>query len=230
MLNSMKSKVATLLLVGSALLTTGCGAAIQIEAAPPAPNTTEHQDDYRQALKTLETIDQKGRAPKTGYSRDQFGKGWKDPDRNGCDSRNDILARDLRDLTYKGTSDCVVASGKLDDPYTGKQIDFLRGQRTSTAVQIDHVVALSDAWQKGAQQWSAEQRLLFANDPLNLLAVDGPANAAKSDKDAATWLPGNKSFRCDYVARQTEVKAKYGAWMTKAEHAAIKDLLTRCLA
>lgn len=95
-------------------------------------------------------------------------------------------------------------------------------------MQIDHVVALSDSWQKGAQLWSSQKRLQFANYPLNLLASDGPTNAAQGDKDAATWLPLNKGVRCDYVARQTEVKAKYGVWMTPAEHQAIKRILERC--
>ncbi|CBT74515.1 MULTISPECIES: HNH endonuclease family protein [Glutamicibacter] len=186
-------------------------------------------EDYAAALELLDEIDIKGRAPKTGYSRDQFGDGWKDPDRNGCDARNDILARDLQDVTYKGSSSCVVLTGTFDDPYTGTTIEFLRGQGTSTAVQIDHVVALSDAWQKGAQQWDAQTRLEFANDPLNLMASDGSANASKGDKDAASWLPPNKSFRCAYVARQTQVKAKYDAWMTQAEHDAIEQLLTACV-
>lgn len=118
---------------------------------------------------------------------------------------------------------------RLRDPFTGETIDFVRGQGTSTLVQIDHVVALSDAWQKGAQLLSAEERLDFANDPLNLLAVDGPTNASKGDGDAATWLPPNKGFRCDYVARQTAVKAKHGLWMTRAEHDAIHRILsTQC--
>lgn len=145
-------------------------------------------------------------------------------------TRNDILARDLVHVTYKSASrPCVVLSGTFDDPYTGKTIQFQRGQQTSTAVQIDHVVALSDSWQKGAQRWDAETRLEFANDPLNLLASDGPTNASKGDKDAASWLPPNKSFRCAYVSRQTQVKAKYDVWMTKAEHAKIKDILTSCI-
>ena len=178
-------------------------------------------------LAQLETIEIKGRAPKTGYDRDLFGAGWKDPDRNGCDARNDILGRDLLDTTAKpGTHDCVITTGTLRDPFTGKTIDFVRGQGTSTKVQIDHVVALSDAWQKGAQQLDAVERLEFANDPLNLLAVDGPTNASKGDGDAATWLPPNKVFRCDYVARQTAVKAKHGLWMTRAERDAIHATIT----
>ena len=96
-------------------------------------------------------------------------------------------------------------------------------------MQIDHVVALSDSWQKGAQRWDAETRLEFANDPLNLLASDGPTNASKGDKDAASWLPPNKSFRCTYVSRQTQVKAKYDVWMTKAEHTAIGNILKSCI-
>lgn len=182
------------------------------------PGTTLHQ---------LAGIPVKGRAPKTGYERSLFGSGWKDPDRNGCDARNDMLRRDLAGIAVKpGTNGCVVTSGVLSDPFTGKRIDFVRGQGTSTQVQIDHVVALSDAWQKGAQKMSEEQRVSFANDPLNLLAVDGPSNASKGDSDAASWLPPNKSFRCSYVARQTAVKAKHGLWMTKAEHEGIKRILT----
>lgn len=179
------------------------------------------------ALAQLETVEIKGRAPRTGYDRDLFGRGWKDPDRNGCDARNDMLNRDLTEVVHRpGTQGCVVASGVLHDPFTATRIDFVRGNDTSVAVQIDHVVALSDAWQKGAQQLSAEQREVFANDPLNLLAVDGPTNMAKSDSDAATWLPPHRAFRCEYVALQTAVKAKHNLWMTQAEHDAIHGILT----
>ncbi|MGO4807592.1 DUF1524 domain-containing protein [Arthrobacter sp. 2MCAF15] len=181
------------------------------------------------ALAVLATLPVKGRAPKTGYSRDQFGPAWSDVDHNGCDTRNDVLRRDLTALALKpGTRDCVVLSGFLADPYTAAAINFRRGNATSTAVQIDHVVALSDAWQKGAQQLTPAQRLSFANDPLNLLAVDGPANQSKSDGDAATWLPPNKSYRCDYVARQISVKSSYGLWVTQAEHDAMARVLSDC--
>jgi hypothetical protein len=181
------------------------------------------------ALAVLATLPVKGRAPKTGYSRDQFGPAWSDVDHNGCDTRNDVLRRDLKSVALKpGTRDCVVLSGVLNDPYTAAAINFLRGNATSTAVQIDHVVALSDAWQKGAQQLSPGQRLSFANDPLNLLAVDGPANQSKSDGDAATWLPPNKAYRCDYVARQISVKSSYGLWVTQAEHDAMARVLSDC--
>ncbi|MCW2131707.1 DUF1524 domain-containing protein [Arthrobacter sp. VKM Ac-2550] len=177
-------------------------------------------------LAQLETVPIKGRAPKTGYDRDLFGNGWKDPDRNGCDARNDMLNRDLTDKAHKpGTQGCVVTSGVLADPFTATTINFVRGNATSTEVQIDHVVALSDAWQKGAQQLAPNQREAFGNDPLNLLAVDGPTNGSKGDGDAATWLPPNKSFRCEYVGLQTAVKAKYGLWMTQAEHDAIRRIL-----
>ncbi len=180
------------------------------------------------ALATLDDLEVKGRAPKTGYDRDEFGPAWADVDRNGCDTRNDILTRDLTDETYKpGTQDCVVLTGNLADPFTATAISFQRGQSTSTAVQIDHVVALSDAWQKGAQQIDEEARRHFANDPLNLLAVDGPANAAKGDGDAATWLPSNKAFRCQYVARQIAVKKTYKLWVTQAEHDAMERVLSQ---
>ncbi|WP_324645260.1 HNH endonuclease family protein [Pseudarthrobacter sp. LT1] len=171
----------------------------------------------------------KGRAPKTGYTRDEFGPAWADTDHNGCDTRNDILARDLTGETLKpGTKNCVVASGTLADKYTGTTINFVRGQDTSSDIQIDHIVPLSDAWQKGAQQLSADQRKELANDPLNLMAADGPTISAKGDKDAATWLPPNKAFRCEYVERQTAVKTKYNLWVTQAEHDAIAGILNNC--
>jgi hypothetical protein len=202
----------------------GCDAAAQ--ASPSSANPEE----AAAALARLETIPVKGRAPKTGYSRDEFGPAWADVDRNGCDTRNDILARDLEDETFKpGTRNCVVATGTLADQYTGTTISFVRGQDTSTAVQIDHIVALSDAWQKGARQLSDEDRRQLANDPLNLMAADGPTNSAKGDKDAATWLPPNKAFRCEYVARQTSVKAKYRLWVTPAERDAIAGILAGCV-
>ncbi|MDQ0869528.1 hypothetical protein QFZ70_002001 [Arthrobacter sp. V1I9] len=181
------------------------------------------------ALVQLESIPVKGRAPKTGYTRDEFGPAWSDTDHNGCDTRNDILARDLTNETFKpGTNGCVVTTGTLADKYTGTTINFVRGQNTSSEVQIDHIVPLSDAWQKGAQQLSADQRKQLANDALNLMAADGPTNSAKGDKDAATWLPPNRAFRCEYVARQTAVKAKYDLWVTPAEHDTINGILERC--
>ncbi|MEV0945306.1 DUF1524 domain-containing protein [Rhodococcus sp. NPDC049939] len=195
---------------------------------------TANDADASDALRQLADLEIKGRAPKTGYDREQFGARWTDDvsvegGRNGCDTRNDILRRDLREIVFKpGSNDCTVQSGTLLDPYTGKTISFVRGENTSDAVQIDHVVALSDAWQKGAQQLDTDTRTNFANDPRNLLAVDGPANQQKSDGDAATWLPSNKSYRCTYVAAQVEVKAAYGLWVTQAEHDAMARILQDC--
>ncbi|MBP1234491.1 hypothetical protein JOE40_004134 [Arthrobacter sp. PvP102] len=180
------------------------------------------------AVDLLATLPIKGRAPKTGYDRALFGQAWADVDRNGCDTRNDILKRDLTGITYTNSVPCKVQSGTLADPYTGTSISFLRGSATSSKVQIDHVVALSDAWQKGAQQLTTEQRTAFANDPLNLQATDGPTNIKKGDGDAATWLPPNKGFRCEYVARQISVKATYSLWVTQAEHDAMAKILADC--
>lgn len=196
-------------------------------APKPAPAPVKPAVTPAQAK--LATVAIKGRAPKTGYTRAQFGSAWIDTDKNGCDQRNDILKRDLTGETFQaGTKNCVALTGTLADKYTGKTIKFVRGVKTSTAVQIDHIIPLSDAWQKGAQKLTAEQRKQLANDPLNLMASDGPTNGAKGDRDAATWLPPNKAFRCEYVTRQTEVKAKYRLWMTQAEHDAIAGILKAC--
>lgn len=179
------------------------------------------------ALAQLAELRVAGRGPKTGYSREEFGPRWRDIDRNGCDQRNDILRRDLTDLTFKaGTRDCVVLTGTLLDPYTGSTIRFERGG--ASEVDIDHVVALSNAWQMGAARWDGDTRGRFANDPLNLAASDASANRQKGDGDAATWLPRNKSFRCAYVARQIAVKARYGLAVTKAEKDAMERVLGRC--
>ena len=170
----------------------------------------------------------------TGYGRAQFGPAWTDDvtvadGHNGCDTRNDILRRDLTHVVIKaGTDGCVVASGVLRDPYTATVIAFTRGQQTSSAIQIDHVVALGDAWQTGAQQLSLPVRTNMANDRLELLAVSGAANDQKGDADAASWLPPNKAFRCSYVAIQVAVKVRYHLWVTPAEHAAIARVLAKC--
>jgi len=175
-------------------------------------------------LDVLAALAVKGRAPKTDYTREKFGANW--TIKNGCDTRNIILNRDL--INSIVDEKCNVISGTLNDPYSGKIIQFKRGSDTSGAVQIDHVVALSDAWQKGAQQFTSVKRIELANDPLELLAVDGDLNMQKSDGDAATWLPPNKSFRCQYVARQIAVKQKYGLWVTQAEYDAMMVVLDKC--
>ena len=173
----------------------------------------------------IETLAVKGRAAKTGYDRSSFSH-WRDPDRNGCDARNDILRRDLRNLVIKSDSNgCKVLGGVLADPYSGKNIDFVFG---ASLVDIDHVVALSNAWQTGAAYFDKTKRSQIANDPLNLLAVDAKLNRQKGDADAATWLPPAKSYRCEYVARQIAVKIKYSLWLTAPEKSAMSKILASC--
>ena len=181
------------------------------------------------ASSVLLTLPVKGRAPKTGYTRAQFGQAWADVDRNGCDTRNDMLKRDLTEIVYKvKTRNCVVASGILLDRYSGETINFVRGNATSMEVQIDHVIALSNAWQTGAFKLTVLQRTALANDPMNLFAVKGRLNLQKSDGDAATWLPPLKSFRCAYIAQQIAVKAKYSLWVTAPEKEAMLRILATC--
>ncbi len=212
-------------------------AATRTTATHP-PRVTAVPIDRRQAsnhtaLALLATLSVKGRAPMSGYSRALFGPAWTDDNddplgHNGCDTRNDILRRDLTARVIKpGSNGCAVLTGTLADPYTATTIHFTRGRASSSAVQIDHVVALGDAWQTGAQQWSSARRVDLANDPLNLLAVDGPTNEQKGDADAASWLPPNSAYRCAYVARQVAVKARYRLSVTPAEHDAIASILTR---
>jgi hypothetical protein len=195
-------------------------------AAPPAAAAAPASVHAGTALAVLATLRVKGRAPMTGYVRTaKFGAAWLDVDRNGCDTRDDVLRRDLTAVTG---SRCTVRTGVLHDPYTRTTIHFVRGVKTSAAVQIDHIVPLGDAWQTGAQGWTQAKRIDLANDPINLFAVDGPSNEQKSDSDAASWLPPNKSFRCTYIAHQVGVKKAYGLWVTTAEKAAMQRVLTTC--
>ena len=181
------------------------------------------------AIEALATLAVKGRAPKTGYARSEFGQTWADVDRNGCDTRNDILKRDLTEVLFKEkTRNCVVLSGILVDRYSGETINFVRGNITSMEVQIDHVVAMSNSWQTGAFKLTLAQRTALANDPMNLFAVKGRLNSQKGDGDAATWLPPLKKFRCAYVAQQIAVKAKYSLWVTAPEKDAMTRILNTC--
>ena len=195
-------------------------------AAAPTPSPTPEPVAVEgTALAVLAGLDEKGRGPKTDYDRDLFG--WRDDmDRNGCDTRNDILRRDLTAITLKGgTNGCVVQRGTLDSPYSGDTVDF---DRENSTVDIDHVVALSDAWQTGAASWDEQTRREFANDPLNLIAVESSLNRQKGDGDAATWLPPLKDYRCEYVARQIAVKDKYELWVKPAEADAMERVLGDC--
>ena len=172
------------------------------------------------------TIPVRALEPDDGYTRERFGQAWADVDGNGCDTRNDVLARDLADARLD-PGGCLVLAGTLDDPYTGTVIAFVRGPDSAT-VQIDHLVALDDAWRTGARSWPAARRLGFANDPANLIAVSGDANQDKGAADASGWLPPQAGFACVYVARQLRVKAAYGLWLTPDEHAAADRALRGC--
>lgn len=199
---------------------------------PSAASSTAAPVGAGSALAALTQLPVKGRASRTGYARAQFGEAWTDDNNqlwghNGCSTREDVLRRDLADVVLR-PGGCKVASGTLRDPYTGRDVEFVRGPRTSTLVQIDHVVPLSNAWQTGAQQWTQSQRQDFANDPLELLAAAGAVNEAKGDGDAATWLPSDKMFRCEYAARMVAIKLKWHLWVTPAERDVLARLLGTC--
>ncbi len=237
---TLSKKTIVALAAGLALLVSGC--TLEAEQPGSSPSTSSPTPDaaapsastspsasgktptvLSAATQAALALEVKGRAPKTGYERDQFGSGWIDVDRNGCDTRNDMLRLRLTDTVMEG--DCRVMSGTLDDPFTGTAIEFIRG---ASEVDIDHLVALSDAWQKGAAQWEFAKRVALANDPLNLEPVDASSNRQKGDGDAATWLPPDHSFRCDYVSRQIAVKSKYELWVTQAEQDAMLRVLDTC--
>jgi len=227
----LRSRLSRTVLAATSVLVLASCAGILPAEAPTHPASAPATGGN--AASALQALPVKGRAPQTGYSRDQFGQAWTDDvtvggGHNGCGTRDDILRRALTGIMVKpGTNGCVVLSGQLNDPYTGRLIQFARGPRSS-AVQIEHVVALGDSWQKGAQQLTVDERTNLANDPLELLAVDGPTNQAKGDADASSWLPPAKGYRCAYIARQIAVKTKYRLWVTSAEKDAMAAVLSAC--
>lgn len=195
-----------------------------VSASAPLPTPEAPKRGSGSAAQALAALPVKGRAPKTGYSRAAFGQAWTDVDRNGCDTRTDILKRDLVDIRSSGA--CTITAGTLHDPYTGTTVRYVRGG--ASEVDIDHVVALSNAWQTGADRFPYPKRVALANDPLNLLAVDSGANRQKGDGDAVTWMVSVAGFRCQYVGRQIAVKTKYRLWVTAPEAAAMTNILSTC--
>lgn len=161
-----------------------------------------------------------------------FGAAWTDdstaPDgHNGCGTRDDVLREQMSNVTTKPGSRCIVISGVLHDTYTGKTIDFRKSN--AMAVQIDHMVPLALAWNEGANAWTQAKRTAFANDTkLNLTAVDGPANNAKSDKGPGQWLPPNKAYWCTYASRYIAVSAAYQLPVTLADKAGLMKALATC--
>jgi hypothetical protein len=234
----VERRLATFVVTAStvALLTVGCSAvssgsdnASGGAAGGPTGFAADGSDvgATGSALAALGTLQVKPLSTSTKYDRNAFGTAWKDVDHNGCDTRNDVLHRDLRSVTVRNTDPCIVLTGELRDPYTNRIIRFNRG-KDSSAVQIDHVVPLGDAWRTGAYAWTEPQREALANDPEELLAVDGPTNVDKSDSDASEWLPPAPGYQCAYVARQIGIKARYHLWVTQAEADGMRHTLSKC--
>lgn len=208
-------------------ISSATASAVVLSATLLAPISSEAKPIYSStSISALAKLKVRALGSQTGYDRDYFSDGWGNI--GGCDARNHVLWRDLTNITWRSNGNCLVATGTLRDPYTGKVIQFVRGVRTSIAVQIDHVVSLSNAWKTGAASASATTRYNLYNDPLNLLAVDGPTNGSKSDSDASQWLPPNRAYHCAYVSRQVAVKVKYRLWVTTAEKTAMTKVLRTC--
>jgi len=201
-------------------------------AVEPGTSSSRGSAGYDQVRENLRHLPVKGWDRSSDFARYRFGEAWSDYvdvelGHNGCNTRNDVLRRDLADLTVRpGT--CFAQSGTLHDPYRGETIAFVRGPATSDGVQIDHVVSLADAWYKGAREWDDSHRRDFANDPRNLLAGSAKANFDKAFRDANAWLPPNQAFRCEFVARQVSVKAAYRLWVSANEKRAMAAVLDHC--
>lgn len=201
-------------------------------SASSAPGPAAGNGRFDSARRQLGQLAVRGWDRTSDFRRYQFGPAWSDDvnvefGHNGCNTRDDILRRDLTNLVVRpGT--CFAQSGTLIDPYTAATIEFVRGPKTSDSIEIDHVVSLADAWYKGARAWDSQRRRDFANDPRNLLAVSPKANFDKAFRDAASWLPPDDAFRCEFVARQIEVKTAYGLWLSAKEKSALEDVLGHC--
>ncbi|CPU57740.1 extracellular deoxyribonuclease [Mycobacteroides abscessus] len=198
------------------------------EGAPPSASTISGSGTPSPDPATL-TVAAPG--SKDGYARARFGQPWTDDvdiegGHNGCSTRDDILQRDLTGITLSGS--CKVMSGTLADPYTGQVISFVYGKKTSALVQIDHLVSLANVWVSGAATWDLSELKKIANDPLNLLAVNGSSNESKGEKSADQWLPENTAFDCTYVKRQVMVKNKYRLTVTAAEKATMQQFYGAC--
>lgn len=182
--------------------------------------------DVVDSLRELCSLKIRDGAGAGGYKREFFGNRWADLDHDGCNTRFEILIRDLHQPRTDPEAPCRVIGGRFVDPYTGTTTNFDRAP--GNTIQIDHVVALGDAWASGANEWSPEQRLKYANDPRVLVAASGEANQEKGRLAAQDWLPSNKSFRCAYARQQINIKYRWGLTVTASERARLLQTLRRC--
>lgn len=205
--------------------TAQASSAQEIPSTIPVPSPSDSVLVTTDALAVAQSLPVRGRSASTDYSRDAFGTAWKDVDRNGCDTRNDILQRDFKSALFKpGTGDCKVIGGTWIDPYSNESYTF---SEPPSGAQIDHVVSLKNAWQMGADQWDDQTRTEFANDPLNLRVTIASLNQQKSDSNAASWLPPYKPGRCAFIATQVAVKAKWQLFVTEAEKEVFITILSK---
>ncbi|MET8544030.1 HNH endonuclease family protein [Kitasatospora sp. NPDC004799] len=230
----------------TALAVTGCGGkdAASGGAAPSAaergtsplanPDGTKpglaslaSDTDRKAGLDLISRVKTAEPGPQTGYDRDKFGPSWTDDvdgiplGHNNCDTRNDLLARDGKSVERKDGSDCTVTAMTIWDPYTGKTVQWTK--QKASAIQIDHVMPLSYDWKQGAAAWDKARRVQIANDPLNLLPVDGSQNSSKGDKGPAEWLPASPEIRCAYAVRFAQVALKYDLPVTPADRTAMRQ-------
>jgi hypothetical protein len=217
-------------MVVSVFVAAACAGNVRLSGAGPSTSASSKSSEKKggkgregTARKELAGLKEAEPGSMRGYSRDEFGPAWKDVDHNGCDTRDDILARDLDEV--KKRDECVVVSGKLDDPYTGRQVTFAKTH--AIAVQIDHIVPLGLAWRMGANHWTEEKRTELANDRDNLLAVSARPNAQKSDKGPSEWQPP-RAFECTYAEKFIAVAHEYDLPVTRADHDELSDMLDTC--
>ncbi len=214
--NRFAARLSTVLI--GALLLAGCAV-----FPPSAASEPTAPGNRQRAITTLQTLQVKGRVSGAGYHRESFQWNQYDADGNGCATRDDVLRRDVTDAVPDKRNSCRITKGTLQNRLSGRAERLPRYR-----IEIDHVVALYDAWVSGGQQLTGEELRSLANDPLNLIATSHELNQQKGSGDAATWLPPNKSYRCAYVARQIAVKSKYRLWVKPAEKRSMQRILAVC--
>lgn len=160
---------------------------------------------------------------RSGYQRTLFNH-WRDADGDSCDTREEVLIRQSQVSAQVGPG-CRVYSGRWTSAYDAVVVT------DPSTLDIDHVVALAEAWDSGASRWSFTTRQAFANDLAftgSLIAVTASSNRSKSDRDPAEWLPGNSAYRCTYVTTWIAVKYRWSLSIDSAEKSALQRQVTAC--
>jgi Protein of unknown function (DUF1524) len=159
----------------------------------------------------------------SGYDRSKFPH-WVDADHDGCDTREEVLLAEAIVKPHKGAG-CTLTGGRWYSYYDNKYWS------DTNRIDIDHVVALAEAWESGARTWTTDRRKAYAkdlDDRRTLVGVTDTVNAAKSADDPANWLPPVASMRCRYVRNWVAIKIRWWLTVNNAEKNALTWIASGC--